>query len=332
MVLNSINTNVGAMVALSNLNSVNSDLATVQDRVSTGLKVSSAKDDASIFAVAQGVRADIASFESVNQALSSAKGVLSVAISAATEISDLMQDVKAKLVQLSDDTLTSEQRQVYTDDLRQMTDQMYTFMDRADYNGINILGAQDLNGTPTPDDPTDDTAPSDIEVVQAVDGESMTIRANNLTGTTGADDGWLGFARLVYTTADDTDATSDITITAGAPVARTEISASEARAALGNNDGTASNAVFDDAWSKFNNEINQTLGNLGADNRNVEFQLSFNESLLDATTEGLGNLVDADLAKESAKLTALQTKQELATQTLSIANQAPQSILSLFQG
>lgn len=332
MALNSINTNVGAMVALSNLNSVNSDLAKVQDRVSTGLKVSSAKDDASIFAVAQGVRANIRSFEAVNQALSSAKGVLSVSISAATEVSNLMQDVKAKLVQLSDDTLTQAQREVYTDDLRQMTDQMYTFIDRADYNGINILGAKDQNGTPTPNDPTDDTAPADINVVQAVDGDSLTIRANNLTGTTAADDGWLGFARIVYTTADDTDATSDMTITAGAPVPRATITATAARAALGNNDGTAANAVYDDAWNKFNDQINQTLGNLGADNRNVQFQLSFNESLLDSTTEGLGNLVDADLAKESAKLQALQTKQQLATQTLSIANQAPQSILSLFQG
>lgn len=330
MVLNSINTNVGAMVALSNLNDINTDLSKTQNRVSTGLNVSSAKDDASIFSVAQGIRADIKSFDAVGQALSSAKGAATVAISGATEVSNLMQDVKAKLVQLSDDTLTTEQREIYSDDLRQMTDQMKTFIDRSVYNGQNIIGAVDNNGTPTPQDPTDDTAPTDMNVVQAVDGGALTLRANNLTGAD-ATSGWQGFARIVYDTADDTSAASGIAYTANVPTARTSISSSEARAALGNDDGTASNAVFADAWDTFNNEVNRALSNLGADSRNIDFQMSFNKSLQDAATEGLGSLVDADLAKESAKLTALQTKQQLATQTLSIANQAPSNLQSLFR-
>jgi flagellin len=54
--------------------------------------------------------------------------------------------------------------------------------------------------------------------------------------------------------------------------------------------------------------------------------------LSDELNTGIGNLVDADLAKESAKLQALQTKQQLGIQALSIANSAPQSILSLFRG
>ena len=54
--------------------------------------------------------------------------------------------------------------------------------------------------------------------------------------------------------------------------------------------------------------------------------------LQDSITTGIGNLVDADVAKESANLTALQTKQQLGVQALSIANSAPQAILSLFKG
>lgn len=331
MVMNSINTNVGAMVALSNLNTINKNLAQTQNRVSTGLNVSSAKDDASIFAVAQGIRADIKSFDAVGQALSSAKGAATVAIAGATESSNLMQDIKAKLVQLSDDTLTSEQRSIYTDDLKQMVDQVKTFIDRSVYNGQNIIGAVDTNGTPTPFDPTDDTAPISMNVVQSTDGSTLTLRANNLTGGS-ITTGWQGFARIVYATADDTSSASGISYTANVPTARSAVTSSQARAALGNVDTTdTSTAVFADAWDNFNNTINTALSNLGADSRNIDFQMSFNKSLQDAATEGLGSLVDADLAKESAKLTAYQTKQQLATQTLSIANQAPSALLGLFR-
>jgi flagellin len=79
------------------------------------------------------------------------------------------------------------------------------------------------------------------------------------------------------------------------------------------------------------NTINTALGQLGADGRSVEFQDDFLGSILDATEEGLGSIVDADLAKESAKLQALQVKQQLAMQSLSIANASPQILLGLFQ-
>lgn len=77
--------------------------------------------------------------------------------------------------------------------------------------------------------------------------------------------------------------------------------------------------------------LQTTLSDLGSASREVERQLTFNSKLSDTLTSGIGNLVDADLAKESASLQALQVKQQLGVQALSIANQAPQSILSLFR-
>ena len=77
---------------------------------STGLKVSSALDDASTFAVAQGLRGDIKGYNAVNQALGAAKGFANVALSAATSISNKMQDIKAKLVQLSDESISAATR------------------------------------------------------------------------------------------------------------------------------------------------------------------------------------------------------------------------------
>jgi flagellin len=73
------------------------------------------------------------------------------------------------------------------------------------------------------------------------------------------------------------------------------------------------------------------LSDLGSASRTIDSQLSFTTKLSDALESGVGNLVDADLAKESANLQALQVKQQLGVQALSIANQAPQTILSLFR-
>lgn len=77
--------------------------------------------------------------------------------------------------------------------------------------------------------------------------------------------------------------------------------------------------------------INTTLANLGASIRQVEGLQDYNKQLTDSIKEGLGALVDADLAEESARLTSLQTKQQLAIQSLSIANQQGQSLLGLFR-
>ena len=77
--------------------------------------------------------------------------------------------------------------------------------------------------------------------------------------------------------------------------------------------------------------VKTSLSTLGSASRQIDGQLSFNSKLTDVVTAGIGNLVDADLAKESAKLQALQVQQQLGVQALGIANQAPQTILSLFR-
>lgn len=80
------------------------------------------------------------------------------------------------------------------------------------------------------------------------------------------------------------------------------------------------------------NALNLALSQLGTDAKKVGLHKAFVAKLSDELETGIGNLVDADLAKESARLQALQTKQQLGIQALSIANSAPQSILSLFRG
>ncbi|HEY7581144.1 MAG TPA: flagellin [Acetobacteraceae bacterium] len=82
---------------------------------------------------------------------------------------------------------------------------------------------------------------------------------------------------------------------------------------------------------KMMNSVGTALNTVGAEVNYVKNQISYNSDKIDALNSGLGSLVDADLAKESAQLQALQIRQQLGTQALSLANQAPQTLLSLFK-
>ena len=95
---------------------------------------------------------------------------------------------------------------------------------------------------------------------------------------------------------------------------------------------TAAQAAITGNWTTIHQEINDALNRLGADARYIDAQIGYNRDKLDAVEGGLGALIDADIAKEAARLQALQIRQQLGTQTLSITNQAPQALLSLFGG
>ncbi|WP_431862555.1 flagellin, partial [Azospirillum sp.] len=97
--------------------------------------------------------------------------------------------------------------------------------------------------------------------------------------------------------------------------------------------GSAASAVvlLTGAFATAEQKTGDVLNTLGADSRRLDAQIKFNASMQDALTTSLGAIVDADLAKESANLQALQIKQQLGAQTLGIANQAPQILQSLFR-
>jgi flagellin len=96
------------------------------------------------------------------------------------------------------------------------------------------------------------------------------------------------------------------------------------------NTAAAAQAMVDTLTATQTN-LGTALGKLGSAGRKIDAQAAFSSKLSDVIEGGIGNLVDADLAKESARLQALQVKQQLGVQALSIANQAPQSITSLFR-
>ena len=271
---NSINTNPSAFTALRTLNSINRNLDTTQNRVSTGLKVGGALDNASTFAIAQGIRAELSGIDAVSQGLNTAKGIGSVAIAGVTGISNLLTDVRGKLTELANEGITTAQRTILTEDFNALLSQAGNFIANASFNGVNLI-------------------------------ESGAGSGNTLSNLAG------GTLSLTAQSAVNTQVGS----LAGGDVTS----------------ATAAQSVIANQYANLESVVNTALGSLGAEVRALNLQTQFLEEIRDATDEGLGNLVDADLARESARLTSLQVQQQLSTQTLGIANQRPQSLLGLFR-
>ena len=277
MSFNSVNTNRQAVFALQSLNMTNSELGGVQKRVSTGFRVSDARDDGGAFAVAQAVRSDVAGVVTVGEQLGGTRGILSTTFAALSVVSDTMKQVRATLTRLADGGIADTSRDQYELQYTLLTNQISDFIDDAYYNGRTLLSTDTgANG-------------GNITAIRNESGESFTINAVD------------GESLKLTTTPPATATAAAAFIIAGGD--------------------------FDDIDAA----VSSALNNFGAQMQYVENQMVYNSKKIDAMEDGLGALVDADLAKESSKLQALQTRQQLGVQTLGIANQGPQVLLSLFR-
>ena len=140
----SILTNTSAMVALQTLKSTNSNLQEVNNQISTGKEVASAKDNASLFAISEVMEADVAGFKAVSDSLSLGQSTLAVASNAAESVGDLLNDIKGKIVAANEDNVD---RQKLQNEIDSLVGQVEGIVDSAQFNGLNLLnGAQDANG------------------------------------------------------------------------------------------------------------------------------------------------------------------------------------------
>ncbi|MBL6077175.1 hypothetical protein JMJ56_04095 [Belnapia sp. T18] len=278
MPLNSVNTNVGAMVALQSLNRTGDELAATQKRISTGYRVADAKDDGAAYAVAERIRGAVAATTSANEQLGGVKGLLDVSNAALENVSSALTKLQAVTVKLADGTITAEQRSQYQSQAGELTNNIKSFIKDASYNGLNVL---------------DDPANLAVQVV------------TNGTGT--------------YYTFSGFKAITNIFNSVSGASTWTRGDASTALTKTG-------------AVGKAITATLSELNNFGSYSNYIDSQINYNKSILDAQQSGLGALIDTDMAKESARLQALQIRQQLGTQALGIANQAPQSLVSLFRG
>jgi flagellin len=401
----SVNTNYSAMIALQNLNFTNNELEGVQNKISTGFKISSARDNGAIYAIAEGQRSRVSSVAAVKDGIDRANSTIDVALSAGKSIGEILQKLKAKAVAAQADDMTADQRSALQADFTSMRQQIDTIANSAQFNGANLAAGSfnlnvlisDLGGSvaattdgvqtvalPTPISGSalitaasatgGDIADGDLITFALTDSVNLgtfTIEVELTAGMTvddyveavnassggkisaSYDDVAGQFTYLINDTAyDDLAITSDGVDAApiGAGVATAVVSSAGSNVMVVNGtDMTLASAMFStfatvdiatsaasattaaNALEQAIVDLNITLASLGSQATALDAQNDFLAKLSDEIENGIGNLVDADLAKESAKLQSLQIKQQLGAQALSIANQAPQVILSLFK-
>jgi flagellin len=271
----SVNTNVGAMVALQYLNATQGRLNQTQSAINSGLKVATARDNGAVFAIAQNQRSAVAGYSAVVSSINNATSSIDVALSAGQSISDLLIQMKQKALSAADQSLDTASRQALNADFTALRDQITTIVKNAVFNGFNLV-----NGSTT-----------QITALASSDG-----------------------TRRVTTSAQNMSLSGTIVTMKSTNTISTQAKASTLVATI---------------QSSLTN-VNSALAKLSAGAAKFSIQSTFAQKLSDTLTAGIGNLVDANMAQESALLQSLQVKQQLGVQALSIANQSPQTILSLF--
>lgn len=276
MSLFSVNTNVGAMIALQNLAVINRELLTTQNRISTGLKISSPKDDGAIWAIAQGQRAESKAYNAVIASLQRGQSAVDVGLAAGETVSDLLSQMREKMTAASDTSLTTANRQALNEDYKALRSQIDIVVGNAGFNGLNLVGP-------------------------AASARGVKALADTLGGTS--------------IDVDAIDLSTSGAILSGLPADLMSLN----------------NAVDLPNIAAAIDKVGQALGNLGTGSRKLDTHLTFVRKMQDTIDASIGRLVDADMAKESARLQSLQVQQQLAIKALSIASQAPSLLLQLFR-
>ncbi|MBU1288813.1 MAG: flagellin [Alphaproteobacteria bacterium] len=414
--MSSILTNNSAMVALDTLRNINKNLATVQNEISTGKKVSSAKDNAAIWAISTVMSTDVESFKTISDSLNLGSSTVGVARSAAEAVTENLQSIKNLIVSAQQSNVDRDKIQA---DIDELTKGIQTSVSGAQFNGLNLLDGstsadvdflasldrsssgtvsasyisverQDLSlsnsstaatfGTTANADQTiiasgvnSGTVTSagagadlDIEIASVADGNSYRIllndsATNNTLGqrtfeyvagsSDSADSVAANLANQISTylsatgetnySVSRTDGTITISNSSAAALAVT------ATATTGGTAGTTTGGLGNLATIDVTTDAGATAAltaiegllqtsidaasALGSSQKRIENQGEFVNNLVDAMTTGIGGLTDADMEAASARLQALQVQQQLGVQALSIANSAPQQLLSLFR-
>lgn len=408
--MSSILTNTSAMVALQTMKGINASMNKVQSEISTGKSVGSAKDNAAVWAISKVMESDVKGFKGISDSLSLGSSTIAVARAAAEKVTDLLTEIKGKVVAAQEDNVDRDKIQT---DVEKLVEQIDSVVGAAQFNGLNLV-----DGSQTTVDILSSLDRSGTGGSSAVVASSISVDAQNLsTGDYAANDVFSASTGGTISTAGDTfvlsldngGGTDDITIADGATAwaagdrisirigdktASYTVTSNDLASAtsepdmiavglknaidsLGIDDLTvdydstnAGQLVFTNDGAtdlavsgQFKNANSGGLGALaaidvstatnaatalgsiedmlqtainaaaefGSAQTRIDIQADFVGQLTDALTSGIGSLVDADMEEASARLQALQVQQQLGIQALSIANQQPQNLLSLFR-
>lgn len=278
--MSSILTNTSAMNALSTLRGINDQLGETQNRISTGMKVSSAKDNASYFSISTTMDSESSMNKSINEGLTLAKNSVSTGRLGAETMVELAQKFVDRLAFAQTDGVDQGDIQK---ELTSLAVQMKTAIEQSSFNGENLISAVG-SGTK--------------ELVSGVSRSGST----------------LSTTKIQFTSAN----LEALQTSFSAIVINNATSAADLETALTTAEG-------------YLTTVTDAATDLGIVEKSIETQQNFLSELTDRLDAGVGSMIDADMEEEAARLQSLQVQQQLATQSLSIANQAPQNILSLFK-
>lgn len=287
--MTSILTNSSAMVALQTLQNVNNNLEDTQGRVSSGLAISSGKDNAAYFAISETMKGDSGMYESINEGLTSTKNSVSTARLGAEEVAELAQEFSERVAFAQGSGVDIS---LVQNELDALVEKIGTTIDQATFNGDDLVSGTAATQT----------------IVSGISRDA----AGDMTVTTMSFESVdLGAIKSALEKIDlENLDTAGTNTDAEVPDSMTEaLQLAEDQLALAISAATS----------------------LGVAEESIESQQDFLGKLTDTIDMGVSEMVDANMEEEAARLQALQTQQQLATQALSMANSAPQSIMSLFR-
>ncbi|WP_411839725.1 flagellin [Paracoccus sp. ME4] len=315
--MTSLITNSSAMNALSALRDVNKNLETTQDRISTGLKVSSSKDSAAYFQISKTMQGDSAVYESINEGLTLSKNSTASARLGAETIQDLAKQFMEK-VAFAQGSKGGEAE--IENDLNELVKQMETTLSQSTFNGDDMLGAGGTNAADGTVDAATGVLTRTGATTEAAGEPAIAADRNVVTGITRAGG--------TYGTTSITVGTYDMNKLVG------DFKALATDFATNAGDGTTGEAFLSGALASAEtvlSDVTDIATKLGQSEKSIENQQEFLNKVVDNIDTGVGAMIDADMEEEAARLKAFQTQQALATQALSIANSAPQNVQQLFQ-
>lgn len=273
--MSSILTNNSAMVALATLQGINSSLEQTQNRVSSGLQISSGKDNAAYFAISETMSGDSSMFKSINEGLTSTKNSVATARLGSETVQGLAEQFSERVAFAQGNGINKDDVQ---SELDALVSQIQSTIDQSTFNGDDLVSAA-----------------ASVDVVTGVS------RSTGSFATT-----TISFNSVDLQAIHDTLAAIDLT------------TSTDLEADLLTSEGALADAI-------------SASTSLGVTESQLETQQDFLSSLTDTLDSGISGMVDADMEEEAARLQAFQVQQQLATQSLSIANQSPSNIMSLFQ-
>jgi flagellin len=317
--MSSINTNISAMTALQTLTQTNKALTETQNRISTGFRVADAADNAAYWSIATTMRSDNKALSTVQDALGLGSAMVDTAYTGVKAAIDVVDEIKAKLVAARQPGLDRTKIQ---SEITELQKQLTSIGSSAVFSGENWLSVDSsvAGYNATKSIVASFTRSGSAVAIQTIGIDTSTVKLFDANpAATNAAAGILDGNRVLATGVIDNTA-STYTVATMSIAALT--------------DSTADTATLDayirgtDAALK---EMATAASNLGAVKSRIDLQKDFVSGLMDAIERGVGTLVDADMNEESTKLQALQVKQQLGIQALSIANSSGQAILSLFR-